>query len=222
MCTPNLAIDLIITSIIPATAAAASSPHRHQQQDDVDNGNTGGEQHQPPPQQQEERYVWLIRRNDTQQFATMGGFVNVNETVEQAIHRELHEEMGIELEFVVDEEASPYATSSPFQLWGVYSDPRRDARRRTVSVVYVVQVDDDALQHNPQLHAGDDAIEIVRIPIHAIEHYTYFADHRTILLDYRQSLQQHPPQQQYATKPATKSQDYGDFATDIQRSICHY
>lgn len=55
MCTPNVAIDLIIRS---------------------------GDNH-----------VWLVRRKDTNQLATMGGFVDVNETAEHAVKRELMEEM---------------------------------------------------------------------------------------------------------------------------------
>jgi NUDIX domain len=63
-------------------------------------------------------HVLLVRRKDTDQLATMGGFVQVGESVEEAIHRELREEMGLTL------------TSNPVLL-GIYSDPRRDNRRHT-------------------------------------------------------------------------------------------
>ena len=83
MCTPSLAIDLVILS---------------------------GTDH-----------VWLVRRKDTNQLATMGGFVMVGETVEQAVIRELREETGIDLS----------SGRKPPMLFGVYSDPRRDNRRHT-------------------------------------------------------------------------------------------
>jgi 8-oxo-dGTP diphosphatase len=154
LCTPNVAIDLIILS----------SNHD----------------------------VWLVRRKDTNQLATMGGFVDVDETVEHAVRRELQEEMGISLK-------------EPPRLFGVYSDPRRDNRRRTVSVVFAVHVDEEV---HPR--AGDDAKEVKRISLNDIEKYSFFADHRTILLDYRRFLRHEAP--------VLSSE--GDFATDITRSTC--
>jgi len=156
MCTPNIAIDLVITS---------------------------GEKHE---------FIWLVRRKDTDQLATMGGFVDVDETVEHAVKRELKEEMGVDL------------THAP-RLLGVYSDPRRDNRRRTVSAVYVVH-----FEENVHPHAGDDAKEVKRISINDIEQHTYFADHLTILLDYRRLVQGQQPRLDSA----------GDFADDIDRSTC--
>jgi 8-oxo-dGTP diphosphatase len=161
MCTPNIAIDLIITS------STSSDGHS----DD---------------------YVWLVRRKDTDQLATMGGFVEMNETVEHAVKRELQEEMGYEL-------------SSPPKLVGVYSDPRRDNRRQTVSVVFAVHMKDD---FQPQ--AGDDAKEVIRISIDDIELHAYFSDHRTILVDYRSQIRGE------TFRESTK----GDFAADIVRSTC--
>ena len=159
MCTPNLAIDLVITS--------------------------GGSSARPD-------YVWLVRRRDTDQLATMGGFVDMNETVEQAVKRELKEEMDYDL-------------AMPPQLIGVYSDPRRDNRRRTVSAVFAIHVGEDF-----QPHAGDDAKEVIRISIDDIEKHTYFSDHRTILLDVRSQLRGE------AFQVSTK----GDFVADIARSSC--
>lgn len=154
MCTPSLAIDLVIAS---------------------------GTDH-----------VWLVRRKDTNQLATMGGFVNVGETVEQAVKRELQEEMGIDL-------------IKPPQLLGIYSDPRRDNRRHTISSVFAVHLDGE---EKPV--AADDVKEVKRIPLSDIEKYEYFADHKTILLDYRQSLQ----------GKTISVGTQGDFASDVQRSVC--
>jgi 8-oxo-dGTP diphosphatase len=167
MCTPNLAIDLVITSSSPSSTESSKA-------------NAAD-------------FVWLVRRRDTDQLANMGGFVEINETVEHAVKRELKEEMGYDLK-----DTSP-------RLIGVYSDPRRDNRRRTVSAVFAVHMDQDF-----QPHAGDDAKEVIKISIDDIEKHTYFSDHRTILLDYRAQIRKESYQQ------STK----GDFAADIMRSIC--
>mmetsp|Transcript_19041 Transcript_19041/g.41394 ORF Transcript_19041/g.41394 Transcript_19041/m.41394 type:complete len:256 (+) Transcript_19041:54-821(+) len=164
MCTPNLAIDLIITSSKETT-----------------HGST------------DKDYVWLVRRKDTNQLATMGGFVDVNEAIEDAIIRELMEEMALTLR-------------EPPTLVGIYSDPRRDNRRRTASVVFAVHVTADI-----QPHAGDDVKEVVKIPIDEIENQEYFADHRTILLDYRSTLREEVVED-HSTE--------GDFAANIKRSTC--
>ena len=154
MCTPNVAIDLIIRS---------------------------GENH-----------VWVVRRKDTNQLATMGGFVDVNETAEHAVKRELMEEMGVDLK-------------EPPKLFGVYSDPRRDNRRRTLALVYAV-----ILQEEIQPRAGDDAKEVKKISLDDVEKHDFFADHRTILLDYRRFIRQQ----------AASADTTGDFAADIDRSTC--
>lgn len=58
------------------------------------------------------------------QFALPGGFVDVGETVEHAVLRELKEETGID--GTID------------RLVGVYSDPARDPRRHNVSVAFLI------------------------------------------------------------------------------------
>jgi 8-oxo-dGTP diphosphatase len=69
--------------------------------------------------------------------ALPGGLVEVGETVESAAARELHEETGLR------------ATS--VRLVGVYSDPKRDPRKHSVSVAFLMQVASGAPR------AGDDA-----------------------------------------------------------------
>lgn len=165
MCTPSLAIDLVIVS---GTAM---------------------------------NHVWLVRRRDTDQLATMGGFVQVGETVETAVRRELKEEMGIS------------ELAHPPVLMGVYSDPRRDNRRHTVSVTYAVRVPDDV-----RPVAADDVKQVQRIPLDDIEEYSYFADHKTIMMDFRNALYRR--RRGGTTTTSAMTRDVGDFANDIARSLC--
>ena len=84
--------------------------------------------------------VLLIRRKNPPfagGYALPGGFVDVGETVEEACRRELKEETGIE--------------AGTLELIGVYSDPRRDPRGHTCSVVFLTRVEEAAPR------AGDDA-----------------------------------------------------------------
>ncbi len=55
-------------------------------------------------------------------WALPGGFVEEDETVENAAVREVKEETGLDVKLL--------------NIWGVLSDPGRDPRMRTVSIVY--------------------------------------------------------------------------------------
>jgi len=73
--------------------------------------------------------VLLIRRGHEPfrgRYALPGGFIEVGETAEAACRREVQEETGIEVH--------------DLRLVGVYSDPARDPRGHTVSIVYVAQL----------------------------------------------------------------------------------
>lgn len=72
------------------------------------------------------KVVLVRRKNPPYQgmFALPGGFVEIGETTENAVLRELKEETGLSAEIV--------------KLLGVYSDPDRDPRGYTVSVCYLV------------------------------------------------------------------------------------
>ncbi len=105
--------------------------------------------------------VLIERRFPPPGFALPGGFVDVGETVEAAARREMREETGLEVELT--------------GLLGVYSDPARDARGHTVSVVYTGRA------HGTPV-AGDDARAFVMADPAAPPPLAF--DHAKILADY--------------------------------------
>ncbi len=96
-------------------------------------------------------------------LALPGGFVEVGETVESAVLREIKEETGLDARIN--------------RLFGVYSDPKRDPRFHVVSVVFVCDAEGEP-------RAGDDAkrVSVYRLEDLPLELLVF--DHRSILLDY--------------------------------------
>ncbi len=89
-----------------------------------------------------ENKVLLIKRANhpfIDTWALPGGFVEPDETCEQAASRELMEETGVE--------------AYPEQL-KVYSDPKRDPRTRIITVAFT-----QVLEKMPKAQAGDDAAD---------------------------------------------------------------
>jgi len=105
--------------------------------------------------------VLIQRRNPPHGFALPGGFVEVGETVEDAARREAREETGLDVELL--------------GLLGVYSDPGRDPRGHTVSVVYIGEARGEPV-------AGDDAGGIVVVSPESPPALAF--DHARILGDY--------------------------------------
>ncbi len=95
-------------------------------------------------------------------YALPGGFVDYGEKTEDAIVREMKEETGLEVEVE--------------GLLGVYSDPHRDPRGHTVSVVYVLRL------KGGKLSAGDDASEAAFFPLDSLPQLAF--DHEKILRDF--------------------------------------
>jgi 8-oxo-dGTP diphosphatase len=85
----------------------------------------------------DDRPVVIIQRDaEPKGWALPGGFVNMGETVEAAAVREAREETGLDVELT--------------ELLGVYSEPGRDPRGHTISIVYIAQA-----RGKPK--GGDDA-----------------------------------------------------------------
>ncbi len=106
--------------------------------------------------------VLVERRFPPPGWAIPGGFIEVGETAETAAVRELREETGLEVTLV--------------ELLGVYSDPRRDPRRHTLTTVYIGRA-----AGTPR--AGDDAAD-ARIFTKATLPEPLAFDHARILADY--------------------------------------
>ncbi len=107
--------------------------------------------------------VLVERKNPPLGFALPGGFVEVGETVEHALLRELREEIGLSCEIK--------------RLLGVYSDPSRDPRFHVVSVVFVLDAYDFP-------KAGGDAKRALVFPLEDIPFEKLVFDHARILMDF--------------------------------------
>ena len=110
-----------------------------------------------------ERPIVLIeRRNPPPGWAIPGGFVDVGEEIERAAVREAREETSLDVTLIA--------------LLGVYSDPQRDRRGHTVSVVYIAEA-----RGTPQ--AQDDAAAVAVFNPERLPGNLAF-DHDRILADY--------------------------------------
>lgn len=113
-----------------------------------------------------DRVVLVERRNPPPGWALPGGFVDAGETIEAAAVREAKEETGLDVRLE--------------ELLYVYSDPRRDPRRHTLSAVFVARA-------AGQPRGGDDAARAVACRWDALPSPLAF-DHAAILADARRFL----------------------------------
>jgi 8-oxo-dGTP diphosphatase len=106
--------------------------------------------------------VLIQRKNPPYGWALPGGFVDYGESLEKAAVREAREETSLEVDLI--------------SLLGAYSDPGRDPRHHTISVVFTARA-----KGVPR--AADDAADIGVFPRDAIPDNLAF-DHKRIITDY--------------------------------------
>ena len=106
--------------------------------------------------------VLIERKNPPAGWALPGGFVDVGESVESAAVREAKEETSLDVRLI--------------EQFHVYSDPRRDPRFHTASVVFIGE-------GSGTLKAADDARKAVVYTADDLPAMIAF-DHGKILQDY--------------------------------------
>ncbi len=111
---------------------------------------------------EDDRIVLIKRKNPPYGWALPGGFVDYGESLESAAIREAEEETSLKVELL-------------YQL-GAYSDPSRDPRHHTISVVFVGKASGEP-------KAADDAKDVGVFDRNDLPEQLAF-DHAKILKDY--------------------------------------
>lgn len=112
------------------------------------------------------KVLLILRGNEPfkDYWAFPGGFMNMDETIEQCAVRELEEETGIKLKI------------SDLTLLGVYSKVDRDPRGRTLSVTFLAEIDAPV-----EVKGQDDAAKaqwfgLSGAPVGAFDHAEIYKD----------------------------------------------
>jgi ADP-ribose pyrophosphatase YjhB (NUDIX family) len=106
--------------------------------------------------------VLIKRKNPPYGWAIPGGFIDYGESAEHAAVREAQEETSLDV--------------TDLDLFGVYSDPDRDPRHHTLTVVYTAR-------GHGEPRAADDATELGVFGQHNLPEPMAF-DHARILEDF--------------------------------------
>jgi len=106
--------------------------------------------------------ILIERKNEPLGWAIPGGFVDYGETVETAAVREAQEEIGLQVELI--------------EQFHVYSDPNRDLRKHTLSVVFIATATGEP-------EAADDAKNLGVFQVWDVPPNLCF-DHDKILREY--------------------------------------
>jgi len=113
------------------------------------------------------KVVLIKRGNDPfkDMWALPGGFIEYGETVEKAALREVKEETGLDVQLE--------------GLLGVYSNPDRDPRGHTISIVFF------ATKKKGKLKAGSDASDAMEALLSKTDGLKLAFDHAVILEDFK-------------------------------------
>lgn len=107
--------------------------------------------------------VFITRKNPPLGLALPGGFVDIGEKVEDALKREMKEEVSLDVTIQ--------------KLLGVYSDPKRDNRFHCVSCTYICKAYGKPI-------AADDAKSIEIYSLDEIPFDKLVFDHKQIIKDF--------------------------------------
>lgn len=111
-----------------------------------------------------DKKILLVKRKNEPfkgKWALPGGFVEYGERVEESVIREVHEETGLKTKIR--------------DFIGVYSNPNRDPRGHTVSVVYILDI------QGGELKSGDDATDVKFFNLKDLPELSF--DHDLIIRD---------------------------------------
>lgn len=111
--------------------------------------------------------VLIERLNEPHGLAIPGGFVDIGETVENALVREMKEETNLDVRIL--------------SLQNIYSDPARDPRFHTATAVYICEA-----KGKPK--AQDDAKEIFVYQPKDIPLEKLVFDHKKVIEDFLKTL----------------------------------
>jgi ADP-ribose pyrophosphatase YjhB (NUDIX family) len=106
--------------------------------------------------------VLIKRKNPPHGWAIPGGFIDYGETAESAALREALEETSLNVEGL--------------KLFGVYSDPERDPRHHTVTVVFAAHAEGVPKAYDDALEAGIFTKDNLPSPL-AFDHDKILADY---------------------------------------------
>lgn len=112
------------------------------------------------------KWLLLIERGNEpfkHQWALPGGFIDMNETLEEACKRELHEETGLRVESMTQFKA--------------FDKPDRDPRHRTISVVFSAKLNEKAV-----VTGSDDAARAAWYPVDQLPALAF--DHQQIIEEF--------------------------------------
>ncbi len=115
------------------------------------------------------KIIFIQRKSDTFHgfWAIPGGMVEENETIEEALIREMEEEVGVQV--------------IPKEILGVFSDPERDPRGRVISTVFICD-------YEGETKAGSDAGNIKLCTIEEALSLNLAFDHNFIIQCYQRWL----------------------------------
>ena len=122
---------------------------------------------------QSNHILMITRRNQPGKdlVALPGGYVNSDETVQQAAFRELKEETNIQLDY---DNILNYIKG-----YKMFDSPDRDTRGRTITHAFFIELPPS--KSFPKILAGDDAKSATWMPIWLLDSEVMFADHYDII-----------------------------------------